>query len=299
MNEAHATAYRCGYVALVGRPNAGKSTLLNRLVGQKVSITAPRPQTTRQRILGIKTLDRAQLLYVDTPGFHRGYKRALNRYMNAAVSAALEEADVVVFIASGVTWDEEDEHLLQRVAAHPRLLLAINKIDTVRDKRRLLPYLQKLSALAAFKQLIPVSAKTGDNVARLEQAVVDLLPFSPPFYPEDQVTDRSVRFLAAEIIREALTRQLEDELPYRVAVEIETFSEREALTRIGATIWVDQERCKSIVIGKDGAMLKKIGTSARAGLEELTGSRVFLELWVKVKQDWMDSEHVLRQLGYD
>jgi GTP-binding protein Era len=291
MSDGKTPAFHCGYAALVGRPNVGKSTLLNRLVGQKISITTPRAQTTRHRILGIKTVTDAQILYVDTPGFHPGYKHALNRYMNQVVTNAVEDVDVVVFVVSDVTWKTEDRQLLDKIASHPRLLLAVNKVDTLRDKSRLLPHLQSLAEKVPFRHIIPLSAKTGDNVERL--------PVAPPFYGDDQVTDRSLRFLAAELIREALMRHLGDELPYQITVAIESFVEQPELTRIAAVIWVDQERYKPMVIGKGGAMLKKIGSDARRGIEDLVGTRVFLELLVKVKEDWTDDESSLRRFGYE
>jgi len=299
MSETSDTPIRCGYAALVGRPNVGKSTLLNHLVGQKISITTPRAQTTRHSILGIKSVPGAQILYVDTPGFHPGYKHAINRYMNKVVIHAIEDVDVVVFMVSGLTWKAEDQQLLDKIASHPRLILAINKVDTVDDKARLLPHLQFLSQKAPFRQLIPISAKSGHNVDRLEQEIIALLPTAPPFYDSDQVTDRSLRFLAAELIREALMKYLGDELPYQVSVEIEAFTEQPTLTRIAAVIWVDQERYKPMVIGKDGAMLKRIGSDARKGIEDLVGTKVFLELLVRVKEGWIDDEGSLRQFGYE
>lgn len=291
--------FRCGYAALVGRPNVGKSTLLNRLVGQKLSITTPRPQTTRHSILGIKSVPGAQILYVDTPGFHPSYKHALNRYMNKVVIHAVEDVDVVVFVASGLTWKAEDQQLLDKVASHPRLILAVNRVDTLRDKARLLPHLQLLSQKAPFRALVPVSAKSGYNVERLEEEIVTLLPAAPAFYNTDQVTDRSLRFLTAELIREALMKNLGDELPYRLSVEIESFTEQPTLTQIAAVIWVDQGRYKPMVIGKEGAMLKKIGTEARKGIEDLVGTKVFLELLVRVKEGWSDDEGTLRRFGYE
>ncbi len=299
MSETGDAPFRCGYAALVGRPNVGKSTLLNRLVGQKISIATPRAQTTRHSILGIKSVAGAQILYVDTPGFHPGYKHALNRYMNKVVIHTVEDVDVVVFMVSGLTWKPEDQQLLDKVAAHPRLILAVNKVDTLQDKSRLLPHLQFLSQKAPFRQIVPVSAKSGDNIDRLEREIIALLPAAPAFYDSDQVTDRSVRFLAAELIREALMNNLGDELPYQVSVEVEAFTEQPTLTRIAAVIWVAQERYKPMVIGKRGAMLKKIGSQSRKGIEDLVGTQVFLELLVKVKEDWTDSQDDLRQLGYD
>ena len=299
MTDTYEAPFRCGYAALVGRPNVGKSTLLNRLVGQKLSITTPRAQTTRHGILGIKSVHGAQILYVDTPGFHTGYKHALNRYMNKVVTHTVADVDVVVFMVSGLTWKREDQQLLDQIASHQRLILAVNKVDTIRDKSSLLPHLQALAQKAPFQHVIPVSAKSGLNVDRLEREVIALLPVAPPFYDDDQVTDRSLRFLAGELIREALIKHLGDELPYQVTVEVEAFTEQPALTRIAAVIWVDQERYKPMVIGKEGAMLKIIGTAARSGIERLVGTRVFLELQVRVKEGWIDDEGSLRRLGYE
>lgn len=299
MTTPEVNPFRCGYVGLIGRPNAGKSTLLNRLVGQKLSIATPRPQTTRHKILGIKTLPHAQILYVDTPGFHPGHRRALNRHMNAVVEATASDVDVLVFVTAGLAWVDDDERLLDRVRTHPRLLLAINKTDMIGDKSRLLPQLQSLADRAPFRQIVPVSARTGDNVERLEGAVVELLPAGPAFYPGDQVTDRSERFLAAEMIREALMLHLGDELPYLVAVEVEAFEERGERVDIHAVIWVDHQRHKPMVIGRGGAMLKKVGTRARQALERHLGTQVVLKLWVKVKENWPDDEQLLHRLGYD
>lgn len=299
MTDKVTETFYCGYAALVGRPNVGKSTLLNRLVGQKLSITTPRAQTTRHSILGIKSVPGAQILYVDTPGFHPGYTHALNRYMNKAVIHAVEDVDVVVFVVSGVTWKAEDQQLLDKLVTHPRLVLAVNKVDTLKDKARLLPHLQMLSQKAPFRAMVPISAKSGANVDELEREIVALLPAAPPFYDSDQVTDRSLRFLTAELVREALMKHLGDELPYQLSVEIESFTEQPALTRIAAVIWVDQERYKPMIIGKGGAMLKKIGTAARKGIEDLLESKVFLELQVRVKEGWTDDEGELRRLGYE
>lgn len=299
MTDKDTDTFRCGYAALVGRPNVGKSTLLNCLIGQKLSITTPRAQTTRHSILGIKSVPNAQILYVDTPGFHPGYTHALNRYMNKVVIHAVEDVDVVVFVVAGLTWKPEDQQLLDKIASHPRLILAVNKVDTLKDKARLLPHLQMLSERAPFRALVPMSARSGDNVDRLEREIVALLPAAPPFYDSDQVTDRNLRFLTAELIREALIRHLGDELPYQLSVEVESFTEQPGLTRIAAVIWVDQERYKPMVIGKGGAMLKKIGTAARKRIEDLMGAKVFLELQVRVNEGWTDDEGSLRRLGYE
>jgi GTPase len=292
--------FRSGYVALVGRPNVGKSTLLNRILGQKVSITSRRPQTTRHRILGIKTGEQVQAVYVDTPGLHRGGKRAMNRYMNRAATDALQDVDLVVFVVEGTRWTDEDELVLEKLRQLScPVILAVNKIDRVTDKKKLLPYLQQVSGHMDFAQIIPLSAKQGSQVAELEQAVEALLPESTPFYPEDQVTDRSMRFMAAELVREKLFRKLGQELPYGITVEIEQFKEEDGLFRINALIWVERDSQKAIVIGKQGALLREVGRESRIDMEEAFGQKVFLELWVKVKEGWADDERALRSLGYD
>lgn len=292
--------FHCGLVALVGRPNVGKSTLLNRILGQKVSITSRRPQTTRHRILGIKTEDQVQVVYVDTPGLHQGGKRAMNRYMNRAASDALQDVDVVVFVVEGTRWTDEDELVLDKVR-HARcpVILAINKIDRIADKQTLLPHLQQLSTRMDFAHVIPLSAKGGSQVDELEQLVKALLPESTPFYPEDQITDRSLRFMAAELVREKLFRKLGKELPYGITVEIEQFKEEEGLYRIHALIWVERASQKAIVIGKQGALLREVGREAREDMERAFGQKVFLQTWVKVKEGWADDERALRSLGYD
>ena len=239
------TAFHSGYVALVGRPNVGKSTLLNRILGQKISITSRRPQTTRHRILGIKTGEQVQAVYVDTPGLHRGGKRAMNRYMNRAASDALQDVDVVVFVVEGTRWTDEDEMVLEKLRQLPcPVILAVNKIDRVSDKKQLLPHLQQLSTRMDFAHIIPLSAQQGTQVAELERGVEGLLPESTPFYPEDQVTDRSLRFMAAELVREKLFRKLGAELPYGITVEIEQFKEEDGLYRINALIWVERNSQK-------------------------------------------------------
>jgi GTP-binding protein Era len=294
------TAFRSGYVALVGRPNVGKSTLLNRILGQKVSITSRRPQTTRHRILGIKTEGQVQAVYVDTPGLHRGGKRAMNRYMNRAASDALQDVDLVVFVVEGTRWTDEDELVLEKVRqVRCPVILAINKIDRVADKQVLLPYLQEAARHMDFAHIIPLSAKQGSQVDELERVVEALLPESTPFYPEDQVTDRSLRFMAAELVREKLFRKLGQELPYGLTVEIEQFKEEEGLFRINALIWVERASQKAIVIGKQGVLLREVGREARLDMEQAFGQKVFLELWVKVKEGWSDDERALRSLGYD
>jgi len=291
--------YRCGYIALVGRPNVGKSTLLNRLIGQKISITSRRPQTTRHRIIGIKTLANAQLVYVDTPGLHAYSGRAMNRHMNRTASMALRDVDVVVFIVEGLRWTADDDLVL---AALERLdcpvILAVNKVDMIADKETLLPGLQALSRKRLFTDVIPLSARKGDNVAELETCVEALLPAGEPFFPEDQVTDRSERFLVAERIREKLFRKLARELPYGLSVEVEHFRRERHSIHIHALIWVERQSQKSIVIGKQGAVLREVGQQARLEIEKMLDSKVNLKLWVKVKEGWADDERALKSLGY-
>ncbi len=293
-------AYRCGYVALIGRPNVGKSTLLNRILGQKLSITSRKPQTTRHRILGIKTTDTAQFLYVDTPGLHKQNKRAINRALNRAASDALQDVHAIVFLVEGSKWTEEDDLVLEKLArVDTPVILVINKIDRMADKEQLLPKLQSYAEKGNFVAVIPLSAQTGDNVGQLEQQVEALLPEAEPYYPEDQITDRSMRFLAAELIREKLFRRLGQELPYGLTVEIERFKDEDGLLRINALIWVEKASHKPIIIGKQGKGLKTVGQAAREDMERMFEQRVFLELWVKVKEGWADDERALRSLGVD
>ena len=294
-----APGFRCGYIALVGRPNVGKSTLLNRLLGQKISITSKRPQTTRHRILGIKTLCTAQFVYVDTPGLHRYAGRAMNRQMNREATRALQEVDVVVFMVEGLRWTEDDDLVLKELASVSRpVVLAVNKVDLISDKQSLLPGLQSLSQKRDFAQIIPLSASKGQNVAELEAVIESLLPESGPFFPEDQVTDRSERFLVAERVREKLFRKLGKELPYGLTVEIERFRRERNIIHIHALIWVERQSQKAIVIGRQGRVLKEVGREARTEIESLLDSRVNLKLWVKVKEGWADVDSALRSQGY-
>ncbi|WP_455209028.1 GTPase Era [Kaarinaea lacus] len=291
--------YSCGYVAIIGRPNVGKSTLLNMLLGQKISITAHKPQTTRHRILGIKTDDRAQIIYVDTPGIHGDSKLALNRYMNRAATASISDVDVILFVVEAAAWSEQDQFVLKKLSdIDVPIILVLNKLDKVNDKETLLPQLEKLATKMKFTQLIPVSARTGEGIDVLENAVIELLPASAPFFPQDQITDRSERFLAAEFIREKLMRSLGEEVPYALTVEIERFEDRGDLKHIHAIIWVSRPGHKGIVIGKGGGMLKRIGEQARKDMERAFDCKVFLQLWVKVKEGWSDDERALRSLGY-
>jgi len=291
--------FRCGYIALTGRPNVGKSTLLNRLLGQKISITSKRPQTTRHRILGIKTGSRSQQIYVDTPGLHHYTGRAMNRHMNKAATLVLADVDVAVFIVEGLRWTADDDLVLKKLEqVDCPVVLAVNKVDLVADKGSLLPGLRELSGRYEFEQIIPLSASKGDNVDALEACVEALLPEAPPFYPEEQVTDRSERFLVAERVREKLFRNLGKELPYGLTVEVEQFRREARITHIHALIWVERQSQKNIVVGRQGRVLKEVGRQARLEIEALLDSKVNLKLWVKVKEGWADDERALQSLGY-
>ncbi len=291
--------FRCGYVALVGRPNMGKSTLLNHLLGQKLSITSRKPQTTRQHLLGIKTTKTEQIIYVDTPGIHENAQRAINRYMNRTAFSALDSVNVIVFLVEALKWTSEDEMVLKRIKASGiPAVLAINKVDKIDDKNKLLPYIQELAGKMEFIEVIPVSATKGINLPQLESCVRERLDVSEPFYPEDQITDRSQRFLAAELVREKLMRMLGQELPYDLTVEIEQFKESKGRLHIHALIWVERKNQKAIVIGDKGSRLKNVGTQARQDMEKLFNKKVFLEIWVKVKEGWSDDERALQSLGY-
>tara|TARA_R110002110_G_scaffold406421_1_gene626339 strand:- start:151434 stop:152330 length:897 start_codon:yes stop_codon:yes gene_type:complete len=291
---------RCGYVAIVGRPNVGKSTLLNHILGQKISITSRKPQTTRHQVLGIKTEHNHQIIFVDTPGLHKEGVKAINRYMNRAASSAIRDVDLVVFVVDRTAWTDEDEMVLEQIiqAARP-VLLVINKVDLLADKSALLPHLETLSQKADFVAVLPVSALQKHNIEALEREIVKRLPQSTYFFPEEQITDRSQRFLAAEIVREKIMRQLGEELPYAITVEIEEFASDEDILHISAVIFVERKGQKKILIGEKGARLRSIGTDARRDMELLFDSKVMLRLWVKVKTGWSDDERALRSLGYD
>lgn len=290
---------KMGYVALVGRPNAGKSTLLNHLVGQKICITSRRPQTTRHRIHGIKTTEQGQAVFVDTPGIHTEQKRALNRYLNKTATSALMGVDVVVWIVDRWFWQEENEAVLAQIRnVTCPVILAVNKIDQCDEKEDLLPFLQEAAGRFDFAAIVPIAALKNLNLDRLEQTIMELLPEGDPVYPDDQVTDRPMRFMAAELIREKLIRSLGQEVPHAISVEIEHYGEEPDLTRVHAVIWVERDGQKAIVIGKGGEVLKKIGQRTREELEKILGQKVYLKLWVKVKKAWSDSEQALRSLGY-
>ena len=292
---------RSGSVALAGRPNVGKSTLLNALVGQKLSIVTPRPQTTRQRLIGLMQSPEAQIAFIDTPGLHLGQRRALNRAMNRTAAGALVDADLVLFVLEALRWTDEDEAALARIRERARSVIAVvNKADRVRPRERLLPYLAQLGARHDFKAIVPVSALKGHNLEQLRAVIVAALPVGEPMFPLDQITDRSLEFRIAESIREKLTLELVEELPYGVAVEIEQIElQPDGRQEVSAVIWVDRAGHKPIVIGAAGARLKRIGRAARLELNELLGARFHLTLWVKVREDWADDARALRQLGLE
>ena len=292
-------SHRAGHVAVLGRPNVGKSTLVNALVGAKVSIVSSRPQTTRHRLLGIATFPEGQLLLVDTPGIHREQKRAMNRLMNRAARGALEGVDAALLVVRAGQWDDEDTlaYSALRDAGLP-VILVVNQVDRVTDKTQLLPYLAKVSEGRDFAAVHPVSALKRKGLEALVDSLLVLLPEQPPLYAEDEITDKSQRFLAGELVREQLMRLLGAELPYATTVEIERFEVDGRLLRIGAVIWVEREGQKPIVIGKGGERLREIGSRAREQMERLFDSKVFLETWVRVREGWSDDEAALRTLGY-
>lgn len=291
--------FRCGFVAIVGRPNVGKSTLMNRLIGQKISITSRKPQTTRHRVTGIYTDEQAQLVFVDTPGFQTEHGGALNNALNDSVRQTLSSVDVVLFVIEAAYFGARDEAVLRLLPKERPVYLVLNKLDAVGDRERMIPFLQDMATRFDFAGIIPVSARKGTQVDALIEAVRKHLPEGPALYDEDQITDRSERFLAAEIVREKLFRLLGDELPYGLAVEIEKFELDGRLRRVSAAVLVDRESHKAMVIGKGGEKLKRVGTEARQDMEKLFDGKVFLEVWVKVKSGWADDVRVLRELGLE
>lgn len=289
----------CGYVAIVGRPNVGKSTLLNHLLGLKLSITSRKPQTTRHNVLGIKTADDYQLIFVDTPGIHSGQDKAINRYMNKAAETAIRDVDAIVFVVDRLLWTEADQSVAERLRASASpLIIAINKIDRLEDTAELLPHIEYLQGVMPDAEIIPVSALQKKNLDMLENQIIQHIPQSGFFFPEEQITDRSERFLAAELVREKITRQLGAELPYQITVEIEAFEIKGHIRHINALILVEREGQKKIIIGEKGQRLKSIGQAARIDMERLFDSKVMLTLWVKVRSGWSDDERALRSLGY-
>jgi GTP-binding protein Era len=293
------TPFHCGFVAIVGRPNVGKSTLLNHLVGEKISITSRKAQTTRHRIHGVLTEEGAQYIFVDTPGFQKKHLNALNQAMNRTVTQALADVDVVLFVIEAGRFDGRDALVLDLLPKNRPVILVVNKVDSVADKARLLPFLAEMAARYPFAAIVPVSAEKGVQLDALRREIRARLPQGEAIFGEDDITDRSMRFLAAEIVREKVFRLCGEEIPYGITVEIERFEEAGALRRIYAAIIVDKESQKAIVIGKQGEKLKRIGSDARKDMERLFDAKVYLELWVKVKHGWADDERALKSLGYE
>jgi len=300
MSAQEPGTFRAGFAALVGRPNVGKSTLLNALVGEKLSIVTPRPQTTRHRVLGVVTASAAQIAFVDTPGLHHGVRRALNRAMNRTAAATLNEADVAVLVVEALRWTVEDDLVLDRIRQSGRPAIAcVNKVDRARPRERLLPYLADLARRHDFAEIVPVSGLKGDNLDALAAAIGRLLPESPRLFPPEQRTDRDLNFRIAETIREKLILELNQELPYGIAVEIERTAQADGQLEVDAAIWVDRAGQKPIVIGARGERLKRVGRSARLELNRALGQRLHLTLWVKVREGWADSARALQQLGLE
>ena len=290
----------CGYAAIVGRPNVGKSTLLNHILGQKLSITSRKPQTTRHNLLGIKTEESTQIIFVDTPGIHFDHKKALNRYMNQAAESALKDVDIIVFVVDRDIWNDTDQRVADEVfRANIPVIIAINKLDRLSSKTDLLPHIKILAEKYPDTQVIPVSALRGQQLNELESAIKKFIPEAEHYFPDEQVTDKSERFLVAELIREKITRQLGAELPYEATIEIENFKHGSKICHINALILVEREGQKIIIIGDKGDRLKKIGQEARLDMEKLLETKVMLTLWVKVRRGWSDDERALRSLGYE
>lgn len=290
----------CGFVAIVGRPNVGKSTLLNHLLQQKISITSRKPQTTRHNVLGIKTHADTQVIFVDTPGIHSNQDKAINRYMNRSANSATKDVDAIVFVLDRTAWTPEDELVLKQIQnAHKKTIVVINKVDKLEDKSVLIPFLEHLQSLIKPAAIIPLCALKQTDLIPLENEIKKFIPVGEFFYPEDQITDRSSRFMAAELVREKIMRQLGAELPYQVTVEIEEFKQEEKVIHISALILVEREGQKRIIIGDKGSRLKSIGQAARIDMEAMFESKIMLKLWVKVKAGWSDDDRALRSLGYD
>ncbi|GBF29696.1 GTPase Era [bacterium MnTg03] len=288
---------KCGYVALIGKPNTGKSTLMNALIGEKISITAHRPQTTRHQILGIKTTHGYQCIFVDTPGIHDNNKKLIHRYMNRAATSILSDVDLICVLLEVKYFNKDDEKILNRVKDFDKVVIVLNKIDQI-SKQDCLPIMRRIAEYASGREIVPVSALEKDNLDRLETLIISRLPEGVPQFPDDQITDKSMRFIAAEIIREKLFRLLKQELPYSITVSVDHYKEEADLVRISATIWVERKSQKGIVIGKNGSLLKKIGTQARKDIQRLVENKVYLQLWVKIREDWADDEQSLAAFGY-
>jgi GTP-binding protein Era len=292
--------YRCGLVAVIGRPNVGKSTLINAVMGRKVSIVTAKPQTTRHRILAVHSGEKEQIIFVDTPGLHRKSGKAMNRMMNRTAANALADADLILFVSDATRWTEEDDDVLQRLkTAKAPVIALLNKIDKVHPKEKLLEGLASLAARFEFAEIVPISAFKNDNLDHLMQMIPPFLPESPPLFPEDMQTDRSKEFHIAEIIREKLTLMLHQEMPYGLTVQVERLVREEKGIAINAVIWVERDSQKGIAVGKNGSVLKKVGRSSRLEIASMLGEAVHLELWVKVKSNWADNEKDLMNLGYE
>ena len=290
---------KSGYVSIVGKTNAGKSTLLNNILGQKIAITSRKPQTTRHRFLGIRTDNENQIIFVDTPGFHSGQKRALNRYMNKVASNAMRGVDIVLYVLDKLNWSEDDLSRVQSISKETSIILIINKVDKLEDKGSLLPFIDNLSKDNLFSHIVPVSALKDIGVENLVRLIHEQLPEGGHLYPEDQVTDISEKFLASEIVRENCINRLGDELPYRITVSIERYNQLKDIIHINSVIYVEKQSQKGMLIGQSGSMLKSIGTASRKELEKLLDSKVMLKTWVKVKNNWSDNESLLPSMGYD
>lgn len=291
---------KSGYISIVGKTNVGKSTLLNEILGQKISITSRKPQTTRHRLLGVKTIKDSQMIFIDTPGFHKNHKRALNRYMNKVASNAMTGVDVLIYVIDSLEWTKEDQDITNKmIDSYRNSILAINKIDKIKNKEELLPFIESISKLKKFSDIIPISALKNQNILSLIDSILIKLPSGNHVYPEDQVADISERFLASEIIREKCITRVGDELPYRISVSIDKFKEENKVTHIDATLFVEKKSQKGMLIGSSGSKLKSIGTASRLELEDIFETKVMLNLWVKVKSGWTDDEAMLSTMGYD
>ena len=293
------TRTKSGYVSIVGKTNAGKSTLLNNFLGQKIAITSRKPQTTRHRFLGIKTINQSQIIFVDTPGFHTGQKRALNLHMNKIAINSMKGVDIVLYVIDGLKWNAEDQVKVESIPGDTIKILIINKIDKLNDKNILLPFIEELNRQNSFDSIVPISALKNLGVDDLLRLIEENLPEGEHLYPKNQITNISEKFLASEIIREKCINRMGDELPYRISVAIENFNELENITHINSVIYVEKESQKGMLIGQSGSMLKSIGTSSRKELENLLDTKVMLKTWVKVKKGWSDNEALLPSLGYD
>lgn len=290
---------KCGYVAVIGKPNAGKSTLINHIVGEKVSIVTAKPQTTRHQILAIHTTKKGQVLFIDTPGMHQGQKKALNKYMNRTAAAAVNDVDLILFLVESLKWNKDDEQALKSLQyTKTPVVLVINKADLIKDKEKLLPYANDLMQLYNFKEIFYISASKGKGTKDLENKIFQNLPESENYYSDNQLTDKSTKYLISELIREQLMLRMHQELPYSLTVEVESYKDIGEIVHIHALIWVEREQQKNMLIGKHGQSLKQVGIKSRREIQELVSKQVHLKLWAKVKSAWADNDRLLQQLGY-